>query len=76
MLDSETLKKLQNATVADRIAIIEIILRSLKTDIGNFPQPDFAAQRQRSAFGFMKNTGRILGDIVTPTLPETAWDVL
>jgi hypothetical protein len=76
MLDSETLEKLQNASVADRIDIIEMILRSLKTDVSHSPQPDSAVHRQRPAFGFMKNTGEILGDVVTPILPETAWDVL
>lgn len=76
MLDSETLEKLQNASVADRIAIIEVILRSLKTDISHSPQPDPTAHPQRPAFGFMKNTGKILGDVVAPILPETAWDVL
>ncbi|MDS3861318.1 AbrB family transcriptional regulator [Thermosynechococcaceae cyanobacterium BACA0444] len=35
-----------------------------------------AADLQRSAFGFMKNTGKILGDVVEPVIPETQWDVL
>ena len=76
MLDSETLEKLQNASVVDRIAIIEVILRSLKTDVSNAPQPDLGVYHQRPTFGFMKNTGKVLGDVVTPILPETAWDVL
>ena len=76
MLDSETLEKLQNASVVDRIAIIEVILRSLKTDAINAPQPDLGGDRQRPTYGFMKNTGKVLGDVVTPILPETAWDVL
>ena len=33
-------------------------------------------QKQRSAFGSMKESGEILGDIVMPALPETAWEVL
>lgn len=76
MIDLETLEKLQNASVEDRIAVIEIILRSLKADMSNSPQPDPAAHHQRPAFGFMKNTGTILGDVVAPILPETTWDVL
>lgn len=33
MLDSETLEKLQNASISERIAIIEMILRSLKHEM-------------------------------------------
>ena len=33
-------------------------------------------QKQRPAFGSMKESGEILGDIVMPALPETAWEVL
>ena len=76
MLDSETLDKLQTASVAERIAIIEVILQSLKNDIQMSPQPVPAAQSQRPAFGFMKDTGEILSDVVTPILPETVWEVL
>jgi hypothetical protein len=76
MLDSETLEKLQNASVVDRIAIIEMILQSLKTDESHASQPDLGVHHQRPPFGFMKNTGKILGDVVAPILPETAWDVL
>ena len=76
MIDSESLQKIQNASVEDRIAIIEMILRSLKTDISNATQPNPPTHHQRPAFGFMKNTGTILGDIVAPILPESAWNVL
>jgi hypothetical protein len=58
-----------------RKTIIEMILGSLKTDMRDSPQLD-SAHHQRPAFGFMKHTGKILGDVVTPILPETAWDVL
>jgi hypothetical protein len=37
---------------------------------------DPLSHRQRPAFGFMQGTGRILGDVIAPALPETAWDVL
>lgn len=33
-------------------------------------------QPQRPAFGFMKDTGIILGDVVSPVIPESDWDVL
>lgn len=31
---------------------------------------------QKPAFGFMKNTGSIHGDILSPVVPENTWDVL
>ncbi len=31
---------------------------------------------QRPAFGAMKNSGQILGDLVTPILPANEWEVL
>jgi hypothetical protein len=33
-------------------------------------------QKQRSAFGSMKGSGEIVGDIVMPALPENVWEVL
>lgn len=31
---------------------------------------------QRPAFGAMKNSGQILGDLVAPILPASEWEVL
>ena len=31
---------------------------------------------QRAAFGAMKNSGQILGDLVAPILPASEWEVL
>lgn len=78
MIDSETLAKLQNASIEERISIIEVLLQSLKTDLPKdaFPQFDSTVHSQRPNFGFMKDTGKILGDVVAPVLPETAWEVL
>jgi len=78
MLDSETLEKLQNASIEERIAIIEVILRSLKFDLkkDKSSQTEAAVHPQRPAFGFMKDTGTILGDVVAPILPESTWEVL
>lgn len=77
MIDAETLEKLQNASIEERIAVIEAILGSLKSDMkkvtSSQPDPD---STQRPAFGFMKNTGKILGDVVTPVLAEDTWEVL
>lgn len=78
MIDDKTLEKLQNASIEDRISVIEAILGSLKNDIkqndtlGSFT----ASHQQRPAFGFMKGTGKILGDVVAPILPENTWYVL
>jgi hypothetical protein len=78
MIDLEILEKLQNASIEERIEIIEVVLRSLKTDIRKdaSPQSEATAHPQRPAFGFMKDTGEILGDVVSPVLPENAWEVL
>ena len=78
MLDSETLKKLQNASIEERITIIEVLLRSLKNDIkkNDFPQSESMARSQRPAFGFMKDQGKIIGDVVAPVLCENTWEVL
>jgi hypothetical protein len=59
MIDPETLEKLRNTSPTERIAIIEMLLHSLKTEM-----PAFANQSQRPAFGFMQDTGKILGDVI------------
>lgn len=78
MIDSEILKKLQGFSIEDRISVIEAILGSLKNDIkqNDTPGSFTASHQQRPAFGFMKGTGKILGDVVAPILPENAWEVL
>jgi hypothetical protein len=72
MLDTETLEKLRHISPTERIALIEMLLHSLKTDM----TAPSTTQPQRPAFGFMQDTGTILGDVITPVLPETAWDAL
>jgi hypothetical protein len=78
MINSETLEQLKNASVEERISIIEMLVRSLKTDIPKdaTPQSNSETLPERPAFGFMKDTGEILGDIIEPVLPENAWEVL
>jgi hypothetical protein len=78
MIDSEILKKLQGFSLEDRISVIEAILGSLKNDIKKDDSPgSFTTNRpQRPAFGFMKGTGKIVGDVVAPILPENTWEVL
>ena len=76
MLDSEILKKLQGASIEERIAIIEVILQSLKNDIKDTSQTKPSSDSQRPIFGAMKNSGQILGDLVAPILPTSEWEVL
>jgi hypothetical protein len=75
MIDSEALEKLKSASIQERIATIEAIAKSIQTDLQkeSSPQPEVTS---RPAFGFMKNTGEILGDVVSPVLPESAWEAL
>lgn len=123
MIETEILQKIQAASLEERIAIIELLLQSLKAELsqikvnqvgtdwrdlfthlkylhplekGNeldqetiidFPflesgieQPTHSSlsteKLQRPAFGFMKDTGTVLGDIVSPIIPESDWEVL
>lgn len=78
MVDPELLEKLKTASVGDRIAVIEMLVQSLKSDIkpGAAPLLETTTELQRPAFGFMQNTGTILGDIIAPVLPESTWEVL
>lgn len=35
-----------------------------------------AKQSKRAAFGILKGSGKILGDVVEPVLPLSTWEVL
>ncbi|MFH7244652.1 MAG: hypothetical protein ACHWZW_17590 [Spirulina sp.] len=115
MIDAEILQKMQAASLEDRIAMIEVILQSLKVELSTstaaqtpagqrysiYPMPaqpltdasnsadehlsrgtvrhysgpyTSVEQPQRPAFGFMKDTGTILGDVVSPVIPESDWE--
>ena len=78
MIDPNLLEQLKTASAGDRIAVLEMLVQSLKSDIK--PDADTSVKTtiasQRPAFGFMKTTGAILGDVVAPVLPENAWEVL
>lgn len=78
MIESEILQKMQAASIEERIAIIELLLQSLKAELPNITAPlsQTTEASQRPAFGYMQGTGSILGDIVSPVLPETTWEVL
>jgi len=45
MVDPELLEQLKAASVDDRIAIIEVILRSLKRDVQSAPRQSIAENR-------------------------------
>jgi hypothetical protein len=78
MISSEILEQLKKAPINERISIIEVLLETLKKDMPT----DLALQTapeghpKRPAFGFMKGTGEILGDIIMPALSEKEWEVL
>lgn len=78
MLDTTTIEKLNNTSIEERISIIEMLLGTLKNDIkkDSSHQPESDLKSQRPAFGFMKDTGKIIGDIVSPVLDENTWEVL
>lgn len=77
-IDPKILQKLQRASIEERIATIELLLQSLKAELTNnaTPQTQAADRPVRPSFGFMIGSGNILGDVVAPALPETAWEVL
>jgi hypothetical protein len=68
MIDLATLEKLQNISIEERITIIEMLLGTLKNDISS--KTESVSRTQRPAFGYMRGTGEILGDVVAPVLPE------
>ena len=78
MVDPKLLEQLKTASVNERIAVLEMLVQSLKSDIkpGADTLVETTIASQRPAFGFMKTTGAILGDVVAPVLPENAWEVL
>jgi hypothetical protein len=82
MLDTTTIAKLNNTSIEERISIIEMLLGTLKNDIKKdiFSQNESEMKPeikvQRPAFGFMKDTGNIIGDVVSPVLDENTWEVL
>jgi hypothetical protein len=78
MISAETLEQLKKASLKERISIIEVLLETLKNDISTDVTSQTASEDhpKRPAFGFMKNTGEILGDIITPALSEKEWEVL
>ncbi len=56
MIDPETLKQIQQASVAERIQLIELILQSLKQDMAAHPASEKPSFKQFKARQF--NLGR------------------
>lgn len=77
MLLQELKEQSYKLSTSDRIELISAIAESLRKsqDISADFQPQ-PIQNKRPAFGVMKGSGEILGDIVAPALPESAWEVL
>ena len=75
MLDADLLNQLNGASIEERIAVIELLLQSLKNELiqGRESHPEPA---HRPAFGFRRDTGVIHGDIISPAVPESDWEVL
>jgi hypothetical protein len=76
MLLQELKEQSSKLSISDRLELISAIAQSLQKSremsIDVEPQP---IQNKRPAFGVMKGSGEILGDIVAPALPESAWEV-
>ncbi|PZU95125.1 MAG: hypothetical protein DCE90_13645 [Pseudanabaena sp.] len=77
MLLEELKEQSYKLTPSDRLELISAIAESLRKSQETFIdlQPQII-QTQRSAFGVMRGSGEILGDIVTPALSESDWEVL
>jgi hypothetical protein len=78
MLDTTTIAKLNNTSIEERISIIEMLLGTLKNDLkkDSSHQAESDLKSQRPAFGFMKGTGKIIGDVVSPVLDKNTWEAL
>ena len=78
MLDSEVLEKMQQASIEERIRVIELLLQSLKQELVQKSESSAAPTEKtsRAPFGYMKGTISIHGDIVSPVVPESEWEVL
>ncbi|MEM1310245.1 MAG: DUF2281 domain-containing protein [Cyanobacteria bacterium P01_H01_bin.153] len=71
MIQPEILQQLQQTPLEDRIAIIEMLLQSLRTEIteNSTGQPESSPWQKQPDFGSTGETEHSLGDIITPT-PE------
>jgi hypothetical protein len=76
MTQSEILQTMQQASLEERITLIELLLKSLKDELTQIqPAQSNEPEAQHRKFGCMKDTGYIQGDIVSPALAEREWEV-
>ena len=83
MLLQELKEQSYKLSASDRLELISEIVRSLQNLVGQNSVDEMSVniaplsnQKQRPTFGIMKGSGKILGDIVAPALPESVWEVL
>ena len=77
MLLQELKEQSYKLSPSDRLELITAIAQSLQKSREIFVDiQSKTIQNQRPAFGVMRGSGEILGDIVAPSLPESAWEVL
>ncbi|MBD2189188.1 type II toxin-antitoxin system Phd/YefM family antitoxin [Pseudanabaena mucicola] len=76
MLLQELKEQSYKLSPSDRLELISAIAQSLQKSREMVDVDPKIIQNQRPAFGVMKGSGEILGDIVAPALPESAWEVL
>ena len=75
MLLQELKEQSYKLSPSDRLELISAIAQSLQ-ELGGMSVEQDTPQKQLTAFGVMKGSGEILGDIVAPALPESVWEVL
>lgn len=75
MLLQELKEQSYKLSTSDRLELISAIAQSLQK-LREISVENEPSQNQRPAFGVMKGSGEILGDIVAPALPESDWEVL
>jgi len=76
MLLQELKKQSYKLSTSDRLELITAIAQSLQKSREKSVIETKTIQSQRPAFGVMKGSGEILGDIVAPVLSESTWEVL
>jgi hypothetical protein len=76
MLLQELKEQSYKLSTSDRLELISAIAQSLQKSREMVDVDPKIIQNQRPAFGVMKGSGEILGDIVAPALPESDWEVL
>jgi len=69
MIESHILEQLQKAPLEERIAIIEMLLRSLKNEVGQSAQTTLEPNQNPPGYRFMVEDNEIHEDTILP-MPE------